>query len=37
MIAALADHLWQSPLFAGAARLVTLMLRYNGARARFWL
>lgn len=37
MIAALADHLWQSTLFAGAAGLLTLMLRHNGARARFWL
>ncbi len=37
MIAGLADHLWQSTLFAGAAGLLTLMLRHNGARARFWL
>ena len=37
MIAALADHLWQSTLLAGAAGLLTLMLRHNGARARFWL
>jgi len=37
MIAALADHLWQSTLFASAAGLLTLMLRHNGARARFWL
>jgi beta-lactamase regulating signal transducer with metallopeptidase domain len=37
MIAGLADHLWQSTLFAGAAGLLTLMLRRNGARARFWL
>ncbi len=37
MIAALADHLWQSTLLAGAAGMLTLMLRHNGARARFWL
>jgi beta-lactamase regulating signal transducer with metallopeptidase domain len=37
VIAALLDHLWQSTLFAGAAGLLTLALRRNGARARFWL
>ena len=37
MIAALADHLWQSTLLTGAAGMLTLMLRHNGARARFWL
>lgn len=37
MIAGLADHLWQSTLFAAAAGLLTLILRRNGARTRFWL
>ncbi|MBA2588755.1 MAG: M56 family metallopeptidase [Alphaproteobacteria bacterium] len=37
MIAGVADHLWQSTLFAVAAGLLTLVLRHNGARARFWL
>ncbi len=37
MIAGLIDHLWQSSLFAGAAGLLTLLLRANAARVRFWL
>jgi beta-lactamase regulating signal transducer with metallopeptidase domain len=34
---ALLDHLWQSSLFALAAGLLTLALRSNTARIRFWL
>ncbi len=34
---AIGDHLWQSTLFAAVAGLATLMLRANGARARYWL
>jgi bla regulator protein BlaR1 len=39
MSAALANHLWQSTLFCGAAWLITLMLRSNGAALRhsIWL
>ena len=37
MIAALLDHIWQSTLFAGAACLLTLAFRQNGAAVRFWL
>ena len=37
MIAALLDHIWQSTLFAGAAGLLTLAFRRNGAALRFWL
>jgi uncharacterized protein (TIGR03435 family) len=33
----LANHLWQSTLFAVAAGLLTLFLRKNQARARHWL
>ena len=33
----LANHLWQSTLFALAAGLLTLALRKNHARARYWL
>ncbi|MGC2171800.1 MAG: M56 and DUF3738 domain-containing protein [Candidatus Sulfotelmatobacter sp.] len=33
----LGDHLWQSTLFAAAAGLMTLVLRKNRARARYWL
>ena len=33
----IADHLWQSTLFAGAAGLLTLTLRSNRARVRYWL
>ena len=32
-----ADHLWQSTLFAGAVGLLTLALRKNSARVRHWL
>src|SRR5215471_18320361 len=32
-----ANHLWQSSLFAGAAGLLTLVLRKNPARARHWV
>jgi hypothetical protein len=32
-----ADHLWQSSLFAGAAGLLALALRKNRARLRHWL
>jgi bla regulator protein BlaR1 len=34
---ALGNHLWQSTLFAAVAGLLTLMLRKNRARARYWL
>lgn len=34
---ALGDHLWQSTLFAVIAGLLTLILRKNHARARYWL
>jgi len=33
----LADHLWQSTIFAIAAGVLTLALRKNHARARFWI
>jgi bla regulator protein BlaR1 len=33
----LGNHLWQSTLFAVAAGLLTLILRKNHARARYWL
>src|SRR6266436_3815184 len=33
----LGDHIWQSTLFAAAAGLLTLLLRKNHARARYWL
>jgi uncharacterized protein (TIGR03435 family) len=33
----LGDHLWQSTVFALAAALLTLILRKNHARARYWL
>ena len=33
----LANHLWQSTLFAGAAWLLTLALRKNSARVRHWV
>jgi bla regulator protein blaR1 len=33
---AVANHLWQSTLFAVVAGLLTLMLRKNHARARYW-
>src|SRR5450631_3588693 len=34
---ALGDHLWQSTVFAVAAGLLTLILRKNQARTRYWL
>ena len=34
---ALANHLWQSTLFAGVAGLVTLALRRNRAQMRYWV
>jgi bla regulator protein BlaR1 len=34
---ALGNHLWQSTLFAGAAGLLTLGLRKDHARVRYWL
>lgn len=34
---ALGNHLWQSTLFAIAAGLLTLVLRKNHVRARYWL
>jgi bla regulator protein BlaR1 len=34
---ALGNHMWQSTLFAAAAGLLTLILRKNHARARYWL
>jgi bla regulator protein blaR1 len=37
MIAALTNHLWQSTLFGAAAALLTLVLRQNHARVRYWL
>jgi len=33
----IANHLWQSTLFAGAAGLLTLALRKNSARVRHWV
>jgi bla regulator protein BlaR1 len=35
--APLANHLWQSTLFAAAAGLLTLALRKNRAQVRYWL
>ena len=32
----LANHLWQSTAFAGASALLTLALRKNAARVRYW-
>ena len=34
---ALGNHLWQSTVFAAVAGLLTLVLRKNHARARYWL
>jgi len=34
---ALANHLWQSTVFAAAAALLAVMLGKNHARARYWL
>src|SRR5215469_6919286 len=33
----LANHLWQSTLFAAAAGLLTLLLKKNQAQARYWI
>lgn len=33
----LANHLWQSTLFAGVVGLLALMMRKNRAQARYWL
>ena len=33
----IANHLWQSTLFAGLAGLLTLALRKNSARLRHWV
>src|SRR5580658_10177564 len=33
----IANHLWQSTLFAGPAWLLTLALRKNSARVRHWV
>src|SRR5262245_27525616 len=37
MISELANHLWQSTLFAVAVGLLTLMCRKNHAGVRYWL
>ena len=37
MGAPLADHLWQSSLFATAAGLLTVLLKRNHARTRYWI
>src|SRR5688572_19894977 len=37
MISELANHLWQSSLFAVAVALLTLMCRQNHASVRYWL
>src|SRR5256885_1556664 len=37
MIGALTNHVWQSTLFAAAAGLMSLELRKNRAKFRFWL
>lgn len=37
LVPAVGNHLWQSTLFAAAAGLLTLALRKNHARARYWL
>src|SRR5580704_8475775 len=34
---AVGNHLWQSTVFAGVAGLLTLALRKNQARARYWV
>jgi uncharacterized protein (TIGR03435 family) len=33
----IANHLWQSTVFAGIAALLALALRHNHARTRYWL
>src|SRR5690242_12881703 len=37
MIAALANHVWQSTLFAVVVPLITVAFRRNRAPVRFWL
>ena len=37
MISELANHLWQSSVFALAVGLLTLMCRMNYANVRYWL
>lgn len=37
MLAAIANHLWQSTLVAGVAALLALALKNNPARSRYWL
>ena len=37
MIGELANHLWQSTIFAGTAALLALACRRNEARVRYWL
>src|SRR5580700_2852802 len=37
LTSALANHLWQSTVFAGVAALLALALRNNHARTRHWL
>jgi uncharacterized protein (TIGR03435 family) len=37
MIAALENHLWQSTLFAGAAGVMTLLLKNNRAQTRYYV
>jgi uncharacterized protein (TIGR03435 family) len=37
IVPAVGNHLWQSTLFAVVAGLLTLVLRKNHARARYWL
>jgi hypothetical protein len=34
---AMANHLWQSTLFAAVAAVLALALRKNQARARYWI
>jgi uncharacterized protein (TIGR03435 family) len=36
-IALIVDHLWQSTLFALIAAFLTLLLRSNAARSRYWI
>jgi bla regulator protein BlaR1 len=37
IVSALADHLWQSTWFACAAWLLTLLVRKDAARIRYWI
>jgi bla regulator protein BlaR1 len=36
-VQAIANHLWQSTLFAAAAAIVAVLLRQNQARTRYWI